>query len=192
MTKPAKIFMRTVNLLPKIRQQELRYESILHSLRTVVTLTLISFAIVFLAQISTKYYLEAQSGVIKAEIADLQKQVDKKENAEIKNKIKKINDLIADYQNLVDSSPKWSNVIKAFVTLPPEGIKITSFGMDINKKTISITGKGVNREAVIQLYNNILQDSKNFYNINYPLENIVRPTDVSFHFSFNIRDTLLK
>jgi hypothetical protein len=57
---------------------------------------------------------------------------------------------------------------------------------------VSITGFSPTRELVIQLYNNILQDNKDFYNVNYPFENLGKPTNVNFHFNFYLQSKLLK
>lgn len=184
--------MKTINLLPKLKQQEFHYEILLNGLWTVVTLSFISFALVFLVQIGTKLYLQGQTVDLKNQIAELQGQVNKQQNAEVKAQVKTVNALISDYQNLESASPKWSRVIKAFVVLPPAGVKINTFNADAAKKAVSITGTSPTREAVIALYNNILSDSKDFYNVDYPLENVVDSTDVNFHFTFYIRDALLQ
>jgi len=186
------IYMKTINLLPKSRQEELRYEILLHSLWFVIILSLLSFAMVFLAQFGAKFYLQYQAVAIKDQISQLQIQVNQQQNADIKTKIQSINGLISDYNNLANNSPKLSRVIKAFAPLPPAGVKINSFAVDPTAKTISITGTSPTRDLVIKLYNNILLDTKDFSNIDYPLENVVEPTNVNFHFTFNIQDGLMK
>jgi len=184
--------MKTINLLPKNRQQELHYEVTLHALWVVVGLSLASFALVFLAQFATKFYLEIQAKNIKNQITLLQGQVDKQENAQVKAQVKAINDTVSDYKNLADASPKWSKVVKAFTNLPPDGVKINSFSVDIATKAVNITGIAPTRDLVIQLYNNILADPSEFYNIDYPLENIAKPANINFHFTFFVKDTLLQ
>lgn len=184
--------MRQINLLPKLRQQELRYETLLHSLWLVIGLSLASFAVVFIAQFMAKFYLELQSQLVKAQIAQLQIQVNKQENATVKAKVKAVNDLISDYKNLADSSPKWSKVIKAFAPLPPSGVLVSNLVVDATQKSVTITGFSPTRQLVIQLYNNILDDPADFYKVNYPLENIAEPTNINFHFTFYIQAKLLK
>jgi hypothetical protein len=184
--------MKTINLLPKIRQQEIRYEAMLGALWVIVSLSAASFALVFLAQIAVKVYLQIEAGSIKSQTAQLQSEVDKQQNADVKAQVKAVNDLISDYSNLVASSPKWSKVIKAFAPLPPQGVKINSFNIDPVGKSVTINGISPTRDLVIELYNNILNDSNDFYNINYPLENVVLPVNVDFHFTFFIQDKLLQ
>src|SRR5438105_6871628 len=111
--------MRIINLLPKIRQEDLHYETILRSLYVVVWFSVASFALVFLAQAATKIYLDGEYKQTLKDIELVKGQLDKKENADVKNKIKAINDAVADYKNLADATPKWSKVLKAFAPLPP-------------------------------------------------------------------------
>jgi hypothetical protein len=184
--------MKTINILPKSRQQELRFEIILHSLWVVVNLSLVSFVLVFLVQFGTKFYLQYQNDAIKQQITQLQSQVNKQQNTEIKTQIQQANDLVSDYLNLAASSPHWSKVIKAFTPLPPAGLKISTLAIDPVQDTVTITGLSPTRDLVIQLYNNILQDTKDFYGIDYPLENVVNPVNVTFHFTFNIQKALLQ
>ena len=184
--------MKTINLLPKSRQQEIHYTSLLSSLWLVVILSLLSFAVVFLAQFAVKIYLDAKSSSLSNQIELAKSQVNKNENADIKKKIEDANNVIADYNNLSDAVPKWSNVLKAFAVIPPSEVKINSLNVDPTTKIVSITGFSPTRELVIQLYNNILQDSNNFYNVDYPFENLMSPVNTHFHFSFHLRDKLLK
>ena len=106
--------MRLINLLPKSRQHELRYDAMLRGLWVFITMSIFSFALVFLAQLGTKFYLQIEASVFVSEISELQGQVSKRENAELKTKIKTVNDTVSDFNNLVNASPKWSRVMAAF------------------------------------------------------------------------------
>lgn len=183
--------MKVINLLPKSRQQEMRYTSLLSSVWVLVILSLFSFALVFLAQFFTKIYLDNKAISIKNQIEQVKIQVSKSENSDIKKKIQDANDIISDYNNL-SNVPNWSNVLKAFALLPPQGITVNSFNVNSTDKTITVSGRSPTRELVIKFYNNILQDSKDFYNVDYPLENIAAPVDIGYHFTFYVRDSLLK
>ena len=182
--------MKTINLLPKFRQQELRYESLFGSLWIVFCLSAASFMVVFVFQFAAKFYLEAKAKNITQEISSLQTQVSAQQDSAIKTQVQDANNTILDFKNLAAAAPKWSKVLIAFAPLPPPGIQINSFVIDPMSKSISIAGFSPTRELVIQLYNNILADNKEFYNIDYPLDNVSKPTDVDFHFIFYMRDQL--
>jgi len=184
--------MKIINLLPKTRQQELSHEAVLRSLLFVVTLTLVSFGLVILAQLATRVYLQAQANTIKGQIASLQQEVNGQQNTDVKTKVQGVNNLINDYNNLANSYPKWSKVLVAFAKLPPSGLVISSMNIDTTADSITINGQSPTRDLVIELYNNILDDTAEFYNVDYPLENIVSATNVNFHFTFYIQSSLLK
>ena len=184
--------MRIINLLPKPRQSELRYEAMLHSLWFVCVLSVLSYVLVFMVQFGVKFYLQFEAGSIKAQITQLQAEAQKQQTSDVKTQVTQVNNLISDYNNLAASSPKWSNLIKAFAPLPPDGVKINSLTIDPVGKSIAINGLSPTRELVIQLYNNILNDKTHFYGINYPLENVAKPTNVAFHFNFYFREDLIK
>lgn len=179
-------------MLPKSRQEELRYDAMLRGLWVVCALTLASFILVFVAQFGLRFYLKFEAGSIKSEIKELQVQVGKQQNSEVKNKIKELNNLIGDYNNLSQASPKWSKLVKAVVPLIPENVRLNSLNIDPAAKIISISGVSPTREQVIELYNNVLKDKTEFYNINYPLENVAKPKNVSFHFNFYYQDIVIK
>ena len=159
--------MKIINLLPKSKQQELRYEAMLKGAWVIFIMSLASFIFVFFVQGSVKIYLSIKANSINNEITELKNQVNKQENAQVKAKVKVINDTISDYKNLAEITPKWSKVITAFAELPPEGIKINNTAIDPVKKSISINGFSAKRELVIELENIIRNDNKDFKIFNY-------------------------
>jgi len=184
--------MRVINLLPPARQKLLEQEVVFGALLRFMGYSMLGFVLVIGAQFGVKLYLQNQAASIGDNIARLQSQVKKQENATTKEDIANINNYIADYKDLSQGIPKWSKVLKAFALLPPPGVVINSFSPDFDTKTITITGTALTRDAVIQLYNNILADSKEFTGIDYPLENVAAPKNNFFHFTFTVNDSLLK
>lgn len=184
--------MRVINLLPKEKQQELKYELMFKAVVKVFWISVFTFVLVVAAQIAAKWYLKLEIQTLKSSLTDLQQQVSKQDNATIKSQITAINNVIQDFASLSASSPKWSNVIAAFAPLPPQGVQINSFIVEPKGGTVTITGFAPTRELVIQLYNNILGDTKDFTGIDYPLENIAKPTDIHFHFTFGYSPDLIQ
>lgn len=183
--------MKIINLLPKSRQHELYFDRLFHRVVKVLWFSAASFFLVIGAQLLTKIYLQNQISSIVAESDLLRSQVNKSENEQIKKTIKVNNDFITDFKNL-STIPKWSKVVEAFAKLPPPEVGITSFIINFTNKAVTINGFAPTREDVIALYNNINADTKNFYGIDYPLENVAKPTNNNFHFMFFIKDELLQ
>lgn len=184
-------FMKLINLLPKTRQEELRYERVLQRFLKIFWFSLSSFIVVIGLQLGAKIYLQGQAVRVSAEIQNLKNQVSKSENEQIKKKITALNNYIADYKNL-STVPKWSKALLAFSALPPEEVAITSLNLDVKTKTVKILGFAPTREKVIEFYNSIKADEKEFTGVDYPLENVAKPTDNNFHFTFFIKDELIQ
>jgi hypothetical protein len=184
--------MRTINLLPKLKQQELKYEAHFHSIKVVIWISLVTFVLVALAQAGTKLYLQNQVKLIENTITILKQQTTQEENTVIRSKVKEVNSVIADYKDLAVAAPKWSRVLRAFAKLPPNNVRINSFSVDQKKKLVTISGFSPTREGVLELFENIKADDKNFTGIVNPFENIARPYNVSFNFTFSVNEELLK
>lgn len=184
--------MKIINLLPKAKQQELRYEALFHSVLTASILGAVSLLFVALAQFGLGVYLNGQQSSISAQIEQTKKLSNKEENAKLKSEIAAINAHLKDYQDLSQASPLWSKALRRFSADVPAGIRIISFIGDSAKKEISIAGFAPTREQVIALYNTINDDKEHFSDINYPLENVARAVDVDFHFTFLVQDKVLQ
>lgn len=183
---------KIINLLPKSRLKELYQETVFHRLLSIVWLTVFSFVVVIGVQIYAQFQLQKELDSYQVQVDQLRQQVNKKENSELKDRIKNLNNLIGDYKNLSAGIPKLSKVLVAFAALPPESVSINSMAIDPVKKTVVVSGFSPTREAVIAFYNALVSDSQNFDNVDYPLQHIVKATDVPFQFTFSIQDQLLK
>lgn len=183
---------KIINLLPKSRLKDLYQEMVFHRLLSAVWLSVFSFLVVIGVQVYAQFELQRRVGDFQGRIDQLKQQVNKKENSELKSQIKGINNLIADYKNITGAVPKFSKVLIAFSVLPPESVSINSLTIDPVKKTVMVSGFSPTREAVLAFYDAIKNDSKNFENVDYPLQHIVKAKDVPFQFNFSIKDELLK
>lgn len=183
--------MKHINLLPKHKQTELYYEDLYHSTLVAVILGVAVLLLGVVIQIFVMIYLGSKESRVSAEVETLKQQTDKTENAELKRQIRLINNQMSDFEQLAANSPRWSKVISAFAKLVPKGVKINTFKADSKTSKIEITGFSPTREAVIELYNNINTDKAHFKDINYPLENVSKPTNVQFNFAFYIVEGVL-
>src|SRR4051812_16690938 len=118
--------MKTINLLPKPKQQELRSEAVFHGMMVMVWISVFSFAAVFLVQFGTRLYLYYQSKTFASDIEQLTADVNKQDNTKVKAEVGAVNTVISDFKNLSDAAPKWSGLIKAFVPLVPPGVRVNT------------------------------------------------------------------
>jgi Tfp pilus assembly protein PilN len=183
--------MKRINLLPKLKQSELKTERLLYSISVAVVLATVILVLGVVVQLGVWAYLSRKAVAVDAEIEQLKRVANKSENAEVKTQIQLVNSQIADFDKLSKQTPQWSAVLTEFVKHVPAGVKITSFDADTKTQEITISGYSPVRDLVIDLYNNINSDKEHFKNINYPLENVAQPTNVRFNFTFFIADGFL-
>jgi Tfp pilus assembly protein PilN len=157
-----------------------------------IRLSIFMLLLVFVGQFTTRFYIREIDHSYESQIEQLKLETDKQENADLKKQIQDINAIVADYNQLASSTPKWSAVVTAFAGHVPEGVKLQTFSADAAKLKIDIAGISPTREKVIELYNSIAGDTEHFANIDYPLENIARPVNVPFHFTFFIKEDFLR
>lgn len=183
--------MKRINLLPKPKQTELMYERLFHNVVVAVVLAVCILLSGVVVQLVVWGYLESSQKSLVSNIEQLKSQINKTENAELKQQIRLVNNQMKDFEQLAAKQPKWSEVLDAFASQIPNGVKINQFQADNTKLRVDITGFSPTRDAVIELYNNINSDKTHFRDIDYPLENVAKPTDVNFHFSFTIQEGVL-
>jgi Tfp pilus assembly protein PilN len=183
---------KAINLLPKAAQAELRYETLYHKVvrAIVVAASLLLLAIV--VSVSAGFYLRSQQADLAAQTEQLQQAANNQENKQLKQRIKNINGYMTDYQNLSQKTPEWSKVIGALAGHVPPDVKITQLQADTKLRRIDVAGQSPTRDAVVEFYNNIQADTKFFSSINYPLDNVAKPTNVSFRFTILVKDTIIR
>lgn len=183
--------MKKINLLPGHKQSELYYENLYHAVFIAVIIAAGILLIGVLAQVGVGVYIQNKIKSVQAESENLKQIVNKTENTELKQKIRQINGHMTDFENLYKTAPQWSWVLQAFSQQVPSGIKISRLTADTKTGKVSISGYSPTREQVIELYNNISSDKENFKDIDYPLENVSKPKDIQFNFTFSIQDGVL-
>jgi Tfp pilus assembly protein PilN len=183
--------MKEINILPKLRQKELAYEALFFGLVRLVEVAALTFVFVLLGQLIVWSYMRATEVSLQNKITKIAQITNKEDNAKLKAQIREINGQITDYKSLLDYNPTWSKVVKQLTADLPSGVKIINVTGDSKLKKIEVRGYSPTRELVIDFYNQVQNDKSNFKSINYPLENVSKPTDVTFSFIIQLEDSLL-
>jgi len=183
--------MKHMNLLPKPKQQELHYEQLLHSVIVAIVISTVIMSLGIIAQLGVWTYFDRSQVTTMRSIKELTQAINKTENAELKKEIQLVNSQIKDFANLSTATPKWTVVLEAIAAQVPPDVTIARITADEKTGKIDIAGYSPTREQVIALYNNINSDQKHFKDIDYPLENVSKPTEVQFKYSFFIQDGIL-
>lgn len=184
--------MKQINLLPKPKQKELANETLFRGVVRFLEVSALTFLLVFLAQLATWSFLRADEANLGKKTEAIKKLSNKEENAKLKEQIREINGQINDFKNLLDGAPTWSKAMRQVAQHVPNGVRITNVVADTKTRKLEVRGYSPTRESVLDFYNAVRNDTEHFVGINYPLENVARPIDVSFLFTIELKETLLK
>jgi len=183
--------MRIINLLPKYEKEAYRKLRILSHLREFTLWSFVTYVVVLAILIGTHFYIQKNLFNIDNDIA-LEKQIiAKADNAAIKSQLDFNNGSVADYNQLAQTNPTWSRVLEGFSNLVPQGVAIKEFSANLADGKIQINGTAQTRDAVLVLRQNIIASSL-FQNIDFPLDNLQKPTNTSFHYTFFLKTGVLK
>ncbi|MDB4939606.1 MAG: hypothetical protein JWO40_31 [Candidatus Doudnabacteria bacterium] len=183
--------MKLINLLPPSEQKVLQQEKLYGGLLRFLIASVVSYAIVIVVLIGWRFYLQSTLDNVDIDIKKNQALIDRQDNDTIRKEVQKTNNTNTDYINFAANNPNWSKVLIGFSKLVPKEVVITSFNANTKSGKIDILGVGLTRDAVLQLRSNI-DGSPLFKNINLPLENLQKSSNVLFNFTFYLADGALK
>ena len=175
-----------VNLLPEGEQKEIRLEKLTSHLLNFfvwIFLSLVALTLVFLA---TRFFLRSELKMVSEQIVQQRQVVSKEENQKLKMKLDDFNTDLANYVNLEKNHAVWSDVLVSFAQLVPPDVSIDSLVADRKSRNIKIAGFAKSRESVLKLRDYLLS-SDYFEQVNFPLSNLAKPTNLSFHYSFYVK-----
>lgn len=175
------------NLLPQNARSAVRHIYV-SRLAFVVTLGCIAFSFVAIAVLLPSYvFTLTREQVVKDKFANIQTT----ETAKLDSDIRKIlNDSRSKTESIWSSlsSAKILPTIKKIIDVKQGSITVTSF--DIGKITegkrrVGVEGIAKNREALVS-FSKELEKVKDFADVNVPITNFQKSSDIPFTISFNI------
>ena len=181
---------KLANLLPKEDQKEIKLVNITSRLINLFIWILISLSVLILLTVATKFYLSSESGRVNDRIVLQEQVVTKEENQELKQKLIEFNTHLDNLEKLSDSHAVWSEVVIELARLVPQDMVIDSFLANRETGQISVTGFAKLRDSILDFRKNLLE-SEYFEDVNFPLANLVKPTDANFRYNFFVKEDIL-
>jgi len=181
---------KLANLLPKEDQKEIKLVNITSRLINLFIWILISLSVLILLTVATKFYLSSESGRVNDRIVLQEQVVTKEENQELKQKLTEFNTHLDNLEKLSDSHAVWSEVVVELARLAPQDMAIDSFLANRETGQISVTGFAKLRDSILDFRKNLLE-SEYFEDVNFPLANLVKPTDANFRYNFFVKEDIL-
>lgn len=173
------------NLLPKEEQREISLEKISGRLFRFFLVILASLCILIVAFAAGRLYLQAKISSIRDRIELQENVVSKEDNLKLKQELNEFNGHLSNLVNMEQHHAQWSEVLIEFARLLPQDVAVDSISASRETGFVRITGFALNRDSVLQLRKDLLA-SPYFKDVNFPLSNLNRATNVTFSYSFFI------
>ncbi|OGE81344.1 MAG: hypothetical protein A2826_02195 [Candidatus Doudnabacteria bacterium RIFCSPHIGHO2_01_FULL_43_23] len=181
-----------INLLPKEAQNEIRYERLSSRLLNMSLWIVISLVVMIVLMMATRIYLKSESSRVSDLIIFQKELVSQEENQALKKELTEFNTHLSNLIQFEESHAYWSEVLIELARITPSGIAIDALTATRDDKKMTIIGFAQTRDSVLQFRKNLL-DSDFFEDVNFPLSNLIKPTDVAFRYTFFVdQDELLK
>jgi len=175
--------MIKINLLPSAEKKQLELASFIRLAASFGIWILISLIIFVLLLVSTygslAILLKDQNRLIEIRRADRKTQ----RLVEIEETIKKVNNQLIDIHLKQKELIVWTPVLEELSKITPVEIYLGNFTYQSSLNRISITGLANNRDRLL-FFQKQLEDSPYFIEIEAPLSNLIKQTNIDFSFSF--------
>jgi len=171
-----------INLLPPEQIKELKDEENLKLVLNLGILFLLFLISLFLILFSIKIYLfgnlEIQNMILKER--------EKALNLELEKEIKNFNNLLLKIDSFYQEKIDLVSVLEKISKTLPEGIYLTNLNLSISKKEInvSLSGFSPDQKNLISFRKNL---EKDFSEVDFPLQNWLKLTNIDFSVSFKIK-----
>jgi Tfp pilus assembly protein PilN len=180
-----------VNLLPKDEQREVVLERITAKLKNLFAWILLSLLVLAGFLLATRIYLGSELSRVSEQVNMQRQVVSQAENRELKQQLDGLNTHLSNLVLLDEQQAVWSEVLIELARLTPVDTSIDTIQADRESFVIRLTGFSLNRDSVLQFRRNLLA-SEYFSDVDFPLSNLIKPTDVNFHYSFYVNENSLK
>jgi Tfp pilus assembly protein PilN len=183
--------MKIINLLPKQARRELQLELISKQIFRFWIWVVFSVAVFFVLIWISVFYMESEMQRVEDEITVHKKELSSSNTLDLQNKVKALNQGIKNFQNLQSQHYLWSKALVGLSEVIPADSRIETLSMDRQTGKVEISGFSTTRESVIQFWANV-KKSRFFKDIDFPLSNLEKATDVPFTYTFYINPEQLK
>jgi hypothetical protein len=178
--------MQTINLLPESEQKELRMQVIAEQVSSFWIWTLLSFVIFgafsYFGQFTLKDQITQTERTINVRSAVL----NSGENEKYKNEVETLNNNIKSFKALNKEHYQWSRVLEEIALILPSDVTLDSLILQRDTGKIDIVATAGERDSILSFWANVIKFPY-FANINFPLSNLEKSTDVPFMFTFYLK-----
>ncbi len=183
--------MKTINLLPKAEQKEIKLELIAHQLLNFWFWIVGSMLLLFALSLITSVQLRTSIADTELEIIKSKEALSSATNQQLERQVVNLNSEIDKVKLLRSQHYYWSNGLIELANILPSDMVIDLLFLDRASGKVDVSGIAEDRESVLKFWSD-MHKSKYFKDINFPLPNLERAFDTSFSFSFYIKPEQIK
>jgi len=175
--------MIKINLLPPAEKKQLELANFIRlaaSFGIWISVSLIIFVLLLVSAYgSLVILLKDQNRLIEIRRADRKTQ----RLVEIEGTIEKVNNQLIDINLKQKELIVWTPALEELSEITPNGIYLDNFAYQASLNRINITGLANTRDTLL-FFQKQLEDSPYFVEIDAPLSNLIKQTNINFSFSF--------
>ncbi len=173
--------MITLNILPPETKKEIKLWHLYKDLKTAMLLLVIYISIVAMLILFAKLFLQINFINLSQSVNTLvnDNQNSNKQIREIKAKINNIT-------KIQKENVKCSNILKDIVNKTNDNIKFSKISLDVNKNKLILAGHAKTRDDLLN-FKKQLEESKNYSNINLPINNLLERENINFNIQLEIK-----
>ncbi len=172
--------MISLNLISPEQKNDLRYEYIYLSLRTLVWMVLSVTIMLSAIFISARLMLENNYVTVVQQLTMVNQK-----NLGLDQEINKINLSLKEVASIQKEFVKWSNFLIELTRAIPSNIIIASLNIEKSNMTINIQGQAQTREDFLKLKEN-LESLSYLSEVSSPISNLLTKTNVEFQLTAKI------
>ncbi|MDO8557942.1 MAG: hypothetical protein Q7S09_01975 [bacterium] len=176
----------SINLLPEQAKKNLQFEEL--NWRVMFFGEMFFLLLLFLSLLMFGQELFGQWKVreLNQRIANLSNVSEVKEITKFQGQLRLFKNDIERMNRIQEEQLRAFGAIKDLIALIPPVIQLTTLSVDIQAQKIVFSGMAPTRSQLLLLRDKIQKESSGYGDINFPLANLLRETDIPFTFSLTI------
>lgn len=182
---------RLVNLLPPQEQKQIKLQEVQNQLLSFGIWLFLSFLVLAVLLFVGRFFLRTELRLVFDQVAAEARILSEIRKGGLRNEIEAFNHNLENFQLLQEKHENFSKILMELGRILPSDVTIDKLVINRNDKKIEISGRAGTRVSILKLRENILA-SPYFTNVNFPLANLERPTDVTWRYRFYFDPTKLR
>ena len=179
--------MITLNLIPADDKKRHAKKHIHSAIRNNLLLLFASMSLISIIILLGKIYLDTQFIVVIEESTSVTQRL----NSPITKDIVNTNDILKSVKKIQDEFIPWHNLLIALSEITPDAVIIRQIAITQEGGELDILGTAQTREHFLQFKRQI-EENELFINVDSPINNILKKSDINFTLGITIDTSLIQ